>query len=83
MLIDFMLKILDSLITWVISIRPAWEVHLPSGVQSFVATMMAFNGVVPIAEVMLIISLLVGVVFAMQIWKWTIKVVDWIADVLP
>lgn len=83
MITEAFLKILSALLDWLVSIRPTWDIHLPSAVGDFVATVMAYNDIVPVGEVMLIVSLSVGAMLALQLWKWTVKLVDWIADVIP
>lgn len=83
MIVEALLKVLSSLIDWLVSVRPTWDVHLPPAVTNFVATVLAYDDIVPIGEVLLICSLLVSAMLAMQLWKWTVKLVDWIADVIP
>ena len=83
MIIDWCLNLCRSLIDWVITTRPAWEMHMPSGVESVVSFVLAYNDVLPINETLICVSGTVSVVMAVQLWKWTVKLVDWIMDVIP
>lgn len=83
MITELLLKLLQNTIVFFESVRPEWEWTLPEGVTTAVAMMKGFNNVVPVNEVLICASLYVGLITALVGWKWLIKVIDWIADVIP
>ncbi len=83
MVTDALLDVLNSFLTWVVSVRPTWEVHLPGPVATFISWGKTFDGYLPISEGVTCVLLLLGLVGVMTAWKWTIKLVDWVMDVIP
>lgn len=83
MVTEVLLNMLSGLIGWVNSVCPSWEVHLPTPVTSIVSSVLAYNDVLPISETLTCCGLVITAVVALLGFKWSIKLVDWIADVLP
>jgi hypothetical protein len=80
---DALLTILNGLLDWLLTLRPEWTMELPAGVTDFVRAIMAYDAYVPITEGLNCISLLCTCVLAVTGWKWSIKLIDWIADIIP
>jgi uncharacterized membrane protein len=80
---DVMLRIIATLIDWLFAVLPAWSVSLPAGVTTAVRFVLSYDAYLPVSETLLVISLTVGCIMAVQGVKWTIKVIDWVADVIP
>jgi hypothetical protein len=78
-----LLDILNTVIDWIITVRPTWTMTLPTGVTGFVSTVLSYDEYVPIHEGLNCIYLTCTVITALQGWKWTVKLVDWIMDVIP
>ena len=83
MIIDALLKILKALVQWVIATRPPWEVHLPQGVTQTFSMLKGFDAILPVSETLACILLIVGLLGVFSTVKWSIKIIDWIADVIP
>lgn len=83
MITDKLMQLLDGLLTWALSVRPSWDVHLPAGVTGVIQFLLGLDAILPVSEVLLILSLTVSLVVALTSWKWSVKLVDWIADVIP
>lgn len=83
MLVEFLLDILQAVIDAVIHLRPSWTMELPEGTNQVIAILKQFNSLLPVTETLACLALYVGLVGSMNVWKWTIKLIDWIADVIP
>ena len=83
MIINALLDIMHGLIAWIIANRPAWDVHLPDGVQTLISALKGFDNFLPVTETFTVIAARVALFAATTGVKWTIKVVDYVADVIP
>ncbi len=83
MVTDAMLSILNSLLSWGRGLLPSWSVSLPPFITSLIAQLKTLDGILPVTEVLSVLALYVTLVGAFSGVKWTIKVIDWIADVIP
>jgi hypothetical protein len=83
MITDILLQLFAGVIDWGLSQLPTWSCSLPSGVSTVVATAKAFDAYVPVTEVLACVALAATLVVALQAWKWVIKIIDWIADIIP
>lgn len=83
MIVDAFLTFLSGLTSWVVSVRPSWTLSLPSGVASLVTWLYGLDSVLPVTEAVTVLGSVVTLVAAMNLWKWSVKIVDWVADVLP
>lgn len=83
MIVDALLHLLANVIHFAAQALPSWTMHLPSGVTDFVRTMLNFEPFFPVQETFEIIAALVTLTLGFIAFKWTIKCVDWVADVLP
>jgi hypothetical protein len=80
---DAMLKIIATLIDWILGLLPPWQVSLPAGVTTALRFVLSYDAYLPVTETLTVVSLFVGCVMAVQGFKWSVKVVDYIADVIP
>lgn len=83
MITDLLLRILNVFIGLVVGLLPDWDWTLPAIVTEAVSRVKAWDAVFPITETFTCLTVAVTFVAAMVGWKWTIKVVDWIADIIP
>lgn len=83
MITDALLNILKAVIEWVISVRPSLDIDPPAGAGEVFGRMKGFDAVVPVTETLVVVGVVVFVVGGLLLWKWTIKLVDWIAAVIP
>ena len=83
MIIDALLNILHGLLSWLISVRPVWEVHLPGSVGSLIGALKGFDQILPVTETCTCVALMTTLFLATTGFKWFIKIVDYVADVIP
>lgn len=83
MVIDLLLQVLHALVAWFNGIRPAWDVTLPPGVNNLIGMLKGFDQVLPVSEIMTCLTLLLTLLAAFTTVKWSVKLIDWIADVIP
>jgi hypothetical protein len=83
MIIDALLAIVGGLIGWLVSLLPEWQVDLPPGGDQLLGLLRSVNWFLPVSEIMVCLSLFLSLLVGMTVWKWSLKIVDWIADVLP
>lgn len=83
MITNALLTFLNNLLSWVMNVRPSWSMTLPSGVASTASFLLAYDNILPITEIFVVIGGLVTLVTALVTFKWAVKIIDWIADVLP
>jgi hypothetical protein len=83
MITEVFLNILKTLMDWLVSIRPTWDMHLPAGVSQFVGWLFAYDNMLPVTEVMTIIGGTATLVTALLIWKWSVKFIDWVTAIIP
>lgn len=83
MIIEALLDLLKLIIDGILGLRPEWNMSLPSGVTQLVGLLKQFDTVLPVSETFICLGAYVTLIGGMNVWKWAIKVVDWIADVIP
>ena len=83
MVTDTLLDLMQQMFTWAASLRPQWQMTLPPAIHDVVAEGMAVDGLLPIHEVFTVLSSLLLLLSVAQIYKWSIKLIDWIADIIP
>lgn len=77
-----LLVLLKGLVDFLITIRPAWEVHFPA-MTGIVAFWKGYDDLVPITEGLQCLSIYIVGFQAVHGFKWQLKLMDWIADVIP
>jgi hypothetical protein len=83
MIIDLLLNLVKSIIDWVASVRPAWEVHLPAGVANLIAQAKGLDALLPITEITTVLGLIVTLFTVMLSWKFIVWGARRIIDVIP
>jgi hypothetical protein len=83
MIVDALLGLVNTLLGWGRGLLPSWSISLPSFVTNIVAQLKTVDGILPVTEVLAVLSLYVTLVGAFSGVKWTVKLIDWIADVIP
>lgn len=83
MIVDALIWLLNKIIQGFLLLRPEWTPTLPDSVKVAVRSMMALNEILPISEVLACVSLLGAGILAFVCWKWVVKLIDWVADVIP
>ena len=83
MITDALLSMAATVIDWFLGMLPAWPVQLPGGLADLVRWMKGFDEFVPVTEVTTVLGLTFTLVGAYTGLKWTLKLVDWIMDVIP
>ena len=83
MLIDALLYLFNAILKGFLLLRPDWQPQLPDSVEKVVASAMALNEILPVTEVFACVSLLGTGIIAFVTWKWVVKLLDWIADIIP
>jgi len=83
MITDALLNIFLAALNWAWGLLPAWDVPVPPEIAALVSELSKWNKIVPFAELMLITGLFASVFGAVVAFKAIIKVVDWVADIIP
>jgi hypothetical protein len=83
MITDALLNILLALVGGIWSIVPEWDLTIGDQPEFLASWLTQWNAFVPVTELFQISGLVSGVFLAFVGIKMVIKVVDWIADVIP
>lgn len=83
MLTNALIGAVDQLLSWIISVRPAWNFTLPGSVQSAISDMLALDNILPVGEFFQVLAVVGSLFTVLLTLKWGVKLVDYIADVLP
>ena len=83
MITSALLSIVNTLIAWFLAARPVWQPTLPPSVASLIAFSEAFDKLLPINECLTVTALMGTGLTTFLTLKWGVKIVDWVADVIP
>lgn len=83
MITTTLLNITNLLIGWFLSGRPVWQPTVPPSVSTLISFDLAYDSLLPINEMLTCIGLICTLLIAMVTLKWGVKIVDWVADVIP
>ena len=83
MITTALLGMVNTLISWFCTLRPVWAPVLPPGIADLVAFCKYYDDILPITETTTCITLAGSLLVAFLTVKWGVKIVDWIADVIP
>ena len=79
--------LLIGLFTWflgiMLALRPEWDITLPESLLHGVLAFRTFDAWIPAHEVVFCLGLYVTAFGALFIWKWILKLIDWVADIIP
>lgn len=83
MIIDALFAIMSFILDVIISVRPDWQPQLPEGIVDAILYIRELDAMLPATELMICGSLTLSAFGALYVWKWILKLADWIADVIP
>lgn len=83
MITNVILTILAGLVSWLASLLPQWSLHLPGTFLAVISMLKSFDWLLPVSETLTCSAIIVTAVGLSQGIKWSVKLIDWIADVLP
>lgn len=83
MLTDQLLQFLLAIVAGIWSLVPAWTITPGSGWEGAVGDFARWNKLAPCTELFAVLAGVVAVFGVTVVLKWVIKVIDWIADVIP
>lgn len=73
----------NAILQWVMQQRPNWQPTPDPSIQTLVNQCQAWDWLFPIHETLICFGLMLTFFTAVTVWKWIIKVADYIADVIP
>ncbi len=81
---DFLLEVLRVICFGIVDALPAWTMPVDTvALQGIKDTVYAWDKWIPVVEVFNIGVAVATIFVALIAFKWVIKVVDWIADIIP
>lgn len=83
MITNLLLDIVKTLCDFIVAALPSFSVSLPPSMLAFCSWIMNFNAWFPVLDTLILCSLTANIVALVSAVKWTIKVVDYIMDVIP
>lgn len=83
MITNLLLDVLHYLLQGLIAVLPAWAVNIPDTVSTLINTFLAYNALLPAVECMTVMTLFLTLGGAVSGLKWAVKVIDYIADIIP
>ena len=83
MITELLLDLVSFVLGVFLTLLPEWTIPLPSGLETAISWLKGFDEILPVTEGLQVASLCVGYVAISQGVKWTVKVIDWIMDVIP
>jgi len=83
MITTTLLNIANLLIGWFLSVRPTWQPTIPPSVSAVISFDLAYDSLLPINELLTCIGLICTFLITMITMKWGVKLVDWVADIIP
>lgn len=86
MITDALLLLVNILVNWLIVVRPEWDMSIDNENQQIHWAFTWIHGLdpyLPVTETFVCLAAMITLVVALQGWKWVVKLVDWIADVIP
>ena len=83
MITTLLLNIANLLIQWFLTARPVWLPTVPPSVTTVISFYRAYDNLLPMGETLTCVGLTCAGVLAFVAFKWSVKIVDWVADVIP
>ena len=83
MITDALLVLLNTLLGWGVALLPSWSMSLPAQLADVLSQIRAYDDIMPVTETLSCVGLMGTLVALYSGVKWTIKLIDWVADVLP
>ena len=83
MIITLLMGYVDGFINLFLTLRPSWQPTLPPSVSSLIGFDLAYDNLLPINEMLTCAVAYIGLMLTMVGFKWIIKLIDWVADIIP
>ena len=83
MITDLLLDVLHLLLVATVALLPTWTLAIPANLTTLVNTALAYDELLPIHECLAALTAFLYLGGATSGFKWAIKVIDYIADVIP
>jgi len=83
MIVDALYAFLAGILDAVLLILPNWTFHAPPEAYLAYASFQKWDKLAPVHELLQIMTLTLSMVTALWLYKWIIKFIDWVADILP
>ncbi len=83
MITEILLDILIAVIGGLNTLLPDWSIEWPPLFQEVMQWLVQFDELLPVREVFQCMTLGGALLGGMNAFKWGVKVIDWIMDVIP
>lgn len=83
MIMDLLIQLFVNSLGAMFALLPEWSWELPPSIGALISSVMTFDDILPISEALAGGSLLFGTFAVIITAKWVIKIIDWIADIIP
>jgi hypothetical protein len=86
MIINTIIDMFTVLLNRLIDLLPKWDFHVMDhigGLDAFIRFLWQFDDIVPVHETFECLTLALGLWAFMFSWKYIVKGLDWVADILP
>lgn len=83
MIIEALFAIFTACLNAFIVLRPEWDPELPENIARGILFVRNWDAIMPASELMICCSITLAGFAAVFVWKWLIKLIDWIADIIP
>ena len=83
MIISTLIQLFIIVLQGVTSARPPWVFQLPASVIQTSQYMFSLDNVIPVSETFACATATFALFLVFNFTKWGIKVIDWVADIIP
>lgn len=83
MVISSLLQIFIIALTGFSNGRPPWLLTFPASVSQEVQYLYALDPIIPVSEVVLTLTFTCSLFVVINFTKWGVKILDYVADVIP
>ena len=83
MITSTLLNIMNLMIGWVIAARPVWTPTLDPSISAAIGFAKAYNTFFPVLYSFTLVGLLATLFTATLTIKYSFKLADWVADIIP
>ena len=83
MITDLLIAMLGGPISWIASALPSFTVVDRGDYTSWINKIRYLNYLLPLREISIVVTVSASVVIGLWAFKWLVKIVDYIADVIP
>lgn len=83
MIVNALIDLVNTLLTYAISLRPAWEWHIPSQVSGAITWISGLDYLLPVTETFQAGALALTLLLAVYGWKWVKQLFDWVVAMIP